>query len=99
MVNKAKARKAQARQGGSIASPVDLLDTSVAVTAPMRASQVEVKVYRLSTAQRVLGLSKASIYRRIKDGTLVKVQLGPRATGITADSINALLTTIPATTQ
>lgn len=47
-------------------------------------------VYRLGQAADLLGISKVSVWRRIKDGSLEGVKLGPRAAGVTAESVHRL---------
>jgi excisionase family DNA binding protein len=46
-------------------------------------------LYSPAEAERLLGLSHASVYRLIRDGKLIAVKLGAR-TGITAASIERL---------
>ncbi|GGX11396.1 hypothetical protein GCM10007242_16900 [Pigmentiphaga litoralis] len=70
----------------------ELVAAQSAHMAAAREAAAQIQVYRMASAVRLLGISKASIYRRIADGDLVKVSLGPRATGITAESIRAFLT-------
>ncbi|RQZ27514.1 helix-turn-helix domain-containing protein [Burkholderia sp. Bp9090] len=48
-------------------------------------------VYRVSIAMKKLGLSKATIYRMAARGDLKLVKIGRRASGITAESIRALI--------
>lgn len=48
-------------------------------------------VYRLGQAADLLGISKVTLWRRIKDGTLTPVKIGPRASGVTAESVHRLV--------
>ncbi|QTO46385.1 helix-turn-helix domain-containing protein [Burkholderia latens] len=48
-------------------------------------------VYRVSLAMQKLGLSRATIYRLAARGDLKLVKIGRRASGITAESIHALI--------
>lgn len=48
-------------------------------------------VYRINVAEAKLGVSRSTIYRLIKDGQLKLVKIGRRASGVTADSVHALL--------
>jgi len=50
-------------------------------------------VYRINVAEAKLGVSRSTIYRLIKDGQLKLVKIGRRASGVTADSVHALLQT------
>lgn len=48
-------------------------------------------VYRLGQAAELLGISKVTLWRRINDGTLQGVKIGPRAAGVTAESVHRLI--------
>ena len=48
-------------------------------------------VYRLGQAADLLGISKVTLWRRIKDGTLQGVKIGPRAAGVTSASVHRLI--------
>lgn len=48
-------------------------------------------LYRINVAQAKLGVSRSTIYRLVKDGQLELVKIGKRSSGITADSINAMI--------
>ncbi|WP_446333621.1 helix-turn-helix transcriptional regulator [Burkholderia pseudomallei] len=48
-------------------------------------------IYRVSIAMQKLGLSRATIYRMAARGDLKLVKIGRRASGITAESIHALI--------
>jgi excisionase family DNA binding protein len=47
--------------------------------------------YRVNVAEAKLGVSKSTIYRLAKEGELVLVKIGKRSSGITADSLLALI--------
>lgn len=49
-------------------------------------------VYRINVATEKLGVSRRTIYRLVDSGDLELVKIGARASGITAESIDALLT-------
>jgi hypothetical protein len=63
----------------------DTLTTLVAVRA------AEPLLYRVSMAMEKLSVSRAIIYRLAASGDLTLVKVGKRASGITADSIRALI--------
>jgi excisionase family DNA binding protein len=48
-------------------------------------------LYRINVAEAKLGVSRSTIYRLVKDGELELVKIGKRSSGITADSINAMI--------
>lgn len=48
-------------------------------------------LYRINVAEAKLGVSRATIYRLAKEGTLELVKIGKRSSGITAASINAMI--------
>lgn len=48
-------------------------------------------LYRINVAEAKLGVSRATIYRLAKEGTLELVKIGKRSSGITAASIAALI--------
>lgn len=48
-------------------------------------------VYRISVATEKLGVSRSTIYRLVDAKKLTKVKISERASGITADSLTALL--------
>lgn len=50
------------------------------------------KVYRIPAVMVQLSVSRATIYRMVADGKLKLIKIGARASGITAESIDALLT-------
>lgn len=49
------------------------------------------KIYRISQTMEMLGLSRSTINRFAKAGTLTKVQLGANSCGITEASILTLI--------
>jgi predicted DNA-binding transcriptional regulator AlpA len=51
----------------------------------------ETVVYRISAVMKQLSISRATIYRMVSRGDLKLVKISKRASGITADSIQALL--------
>lgn len=48
-------------------------------------------IYRINAATEKLGVSRNTIYRLVKAGELVLVKISIRASGITAESIDAFL--------
>jgi predicted DNA-binding transcriptional regulator AlpA len=48
-------------------------------------------IYRVSIAMSKLSVSRATIYRLASRGELTLVKIGKRASGITAESIRALI--------
>lgn len=48
-------------------------------------------LYRINVAEAKLGVSRSTIYRLVKDGQLELVKIGKRSSGITANSINAMI--------
>jgi len=48
-------------------------------------------LYRINVAEAKLGVSRATIYRLAKEGTLELVKIGKRSSGITAASIAAMI--------
>lgn len=48
------------------------------------------RLYRVPTAAKMLGVSRATIYRMVADGTLQRVKIGPGGSRITSESIGAL---------
>ncbi len=49
------------------------------------------RLYRVREVMDQLSISKATVYRMVAAGTLRLVKIGPRSSGITADSIDALI--------
>lgn len=50
------------------------------------------KLYRIPAVMAQLSVSRATIYRMVADGKLKLIKIGARSSGITAESIDALLT-------
>ena len=48
-------------------------------------------LYQINVAEAKLGVSRATIYRLAKEGTLELVKIGKRSSGITAASIAAMI--------
>lgn len=48
-------------------------------------------LYRINVTEAKLGVSRSTIYRLVKDGQLELVKIGKRSSGITADSITAMI--------
>ncbi len=48
-------------------------------------------LYRINVAQAWLGVSRSTIYRLVKDGQLELVKIGKRSSGITAESLRAMI--------
>ncbi|MGO4326689.1 helix-turn-helix transcriptional regulator [Cupriavidus sp. 2TAF22] len=59
-------------------------------TAPAVAPKTQ-RLYRVREVMGQLSISKATVYRMVAAGTLRLVKIGPRSSGITAESIEALL--------
>ena len=59
-------------------------------TAPAVAPKRQL-LYRVREVMDMLSVSKATVYRMVAAGTLRLVKIGPRSSGITAESIEALL--------
>lgn len=59
-------------------------------TAPAVAPKRQL-LYRVREVMDMLSISKATVYRMVAAGTLRLVKIGPRSSGITAESIEALL--------
>jgi excisionase family DNA binding protein len=47
--------------------------------------------YRILEAAELLGISKWTVYRLVKEGRLTLVKVGKRASGIPADSLRNLM--------
>jgi excisionase family DNA binding protein len=45
--------------------------------------------YRINVAMAKLGVSRTTIYRMVNDGKLQLIKISKRASGITADSLEA----------
>ncbi|WP_175863671.1 helix-turn-helix transcriptional regulator [Burkholderia cepacia] len=51
-----------------------------------------VKLYRIAEVARMLGVCRATVYNLVRDDRLTLVKIGRRASGITAVSVEALVT-------
>ncbi len=51
-----------------------------------------VKLYRIAEVAQMLGVCRATVYNLVRDGRLMLVKIGRRASGITAASVEALVT-------
>ncbi len=59
---------------------------------PIHAAQIAHALLRLSTVEAITGLSRSSIYAKIKDGTFVQpIRLGTRCTRFRAADVQAWL--------
>jgi excisionase family DNA binding protein len=61
----------------------------------IKTTEIRPKIYRINAATTKLSVSRSTIYRLVKSGKLTLVKIGERASGITADSIDALITHVP----
>lgn len=50
-------------------------------------NQSPLKIYRINVAMAELGVSRSTIYRLVKAGTLELVKVSKRASGITSESL------------
>ncbi|WP_244115751.1 helix-turn-helix transcriptional regulator [Burkholderia cepacia] len=50
------------------------------------------KLYRIAEVARMLGVCRATVYNLVRDDRLTLVKIGRRASGITAVSVEALVT-------
>jgi len=48
-------------------------------------------IYRINVAEAKLGVSRSTIYRLAKDGELVLIKIGKRSSGITVESVEAMI--------
>lgn len=55
------------------------------------ASVSDALLYRINVAEAKLGVSRSTIYRLVKAGQLDLVKIGLRSSGITANSIHAMI--------
>ncbi|MDR8077808.1 helix-turn-helix domain-containing protein [Burkholderia cenocepacia] len=55
------------------------------------AKQAPVKLYRIAEVARMLGVCRATVYNLVRDDRLTLVKIGRRASGITAVSVEALV--------
>ncbi|RQQ30504.1 helix-turn-helix transcriptional regulator [Burkholderia stagnalis] len=61
---------------------------------PSQSSAVKstpVKLYRIAEVAQMLGVCRATVYNLVRDGRLTLVKIGRRASGITAASVEALV--------
>lgn len=49
------------------------------------------QIYRINVAVQKLGVSRSTVYRLINAGDLQMVKIGKRSSGITAESLAALI--------
>lgn len=50
-----------------------------------------VKLYRVAEVSKMLGVFRATVYNLVSDGKLTLVKIGKRSSGITSDSLAALV--------
>ncbi|MBY4723903.1 MULTISPECIES: helix-turn-helix transcriptional regulator [Burkholderia] len=50
-----------------------------------------VKLYRVAEVSKMLGVCRATVYNLVRDGKLTLVKIGKRSSGITSDSLAALV--------
>ncbi|WP_264165083.1 helix-turn-helix transcriptional regulator [Burkholderia orbicola] len=50
-----------------------------------------VKLYRVAEVSKMLGVCRATVYNLVRDGKLTLVKIGKRSSGITAASLDALV--------
>ncbi|WP_041493109.1 helix-turn-helix transcriptional regulator [Burkholderia lata] len=50
-----------------------------------------VKLYRVAEVSKMLGVCRATVYNLVRDGKLTLVKIGKRSSGITAASVEALV--------
>lgn len=48
-------------------------------------------IYRIASVTQKLGVSRATVYRLVERGELKLVKISERASGITAESLNAMM--------
>lgn len=49
------------------------------------------KLYRIQAVMQQLSVSRATVYRLVNNGKLKLVKIGERSSGITAESVDALV--------
>jgi excisionase family DNA binding protein len=49
------------------------------------------RLYRIKDVMHELGVSRMTVYRLVNQGKLTLVKIGARASGITSESLDALL--------
>jgi excisionase family DNA binding protein len=57
----------------------------------MNMAQPSALIYRINVVEAKLGVSRSTIYRLVKEGQLELVKIGKRSSGITANSIHAMI--------
>lgn len=55
------------------------------------AAPAPVKLYRVAEVSKMLGVCRATVYNLVRDGKLTLVKIGKRSSGITSDSLAALV--------
>lgn len=68
-----------------------MTDTTTSGAGTAMKAQVDAKLYKVSTAMAMLDVCRATIYRMIGRGELERVDIGQRATRITAASIERVI--------
>lgn len=71
--------------------PIPVLDTKQTPAEPRRQEKAPRDVYRINDVKAKLSISRNTIYRLVKAGELELVKMSPRASGITASSIDAFV--------
>jgi len=56
---------------------------------PIKQTESRPLTYRINVAMAKLGVSRSTIYRLVNEGKLKLVKISARASGITADSLEA----------
>lgn len=59
--------------------------------SPFQTPAAPVKLYRVAEVSKMLGVCRATVYNLVRDGKLTLVKIGKRSSGITAASLNALV--------
>ncbi|KVW80009.1 helix-turn-helix transcriptional regulator [Burkholderia cepacia] len=76
----------------AIATDHDLVRSPV---QPAATKPAPVKLYRVAEVSKMLGVCRATVYNLVRDDRLTLVKIGRRASGITAASVEALVTNKP----
>lgn len=53
-----------------------------------------VKLYRVAEVSKMLGVCRATVYNLVRDGKLTLVKIGKRSSGITAASVESIVSGI-----
>ncbi|WP_253191690.1 helix-turn-helix domain-containing protein [Burkholderia cenocepacia] len=61
------------------------------VVAPLAPTLRPDRLYRIAEASKMLGVCKATVYNLARDGRLELVKFGRRASGVTGESLIALI--------